>query len=81
MPICPLRVHEMHTLKVTFYQTMLYYIYCQWIKIPDLCFCQQMVTVNALQAIYKLLLASPDTATLSKQLNAQLINVRRHFTD
>lgn len=38
-------------------------------------FCQ-MVTVNSLQAIYKLLCASPDTSTLGKQLNAQLINVR-----
>lgn len=36
----------------------------------------QMVTVNALQAIYKLLSASPNMPTLSKQLNAQLINVR-----
>lgn len=35
-----------------------------------------MVTVNSLQAIYKLLCASPDTSTLGKQLNAQLINVR-----
>lgn len=33
-----------------------------------------MVTVNSLQAIYKLLCASPDTSTLGKQLNAQLIN-------
>lgn len=33
-----------------------------------------MVTVNSLQAIYKLLCANPDTTTLSKQLNAQLIN-------
>ena len=38
-----------------------------------------MVTVNSLQAIYKLLSASPDTTTLSKQLNAQLINVRMLF--
>jgi len=37
---------------------------------------EQMVTVNSLQAIYKLLSASPDTTTLSKQLNGQLINVR-----
>lgn len=35
-----------------------------------------MVTVNSLQAIYKLLCASPDNSTLNKQLNAQLINVR-----
>lgn len=33
-----------------------------------------MVTVNSLQAIYKLLCVSPSTSTLSKQLNAQLIN-------
>ncbi|KAJ7336526.1 pre-rRNA processing protein [Desmophyllum pertusum] len=33
-----------------------------------------MVTVNSLQAIYKLLCASPNTTTLSKQLSAQLIN-------
>ena len=38
-----------------------------------------MITVNALQAIYKLLCTSPSTSTLSKQLNAQLMNVRRHF--
>ena len=41
----------------------------------------QMVTVNSLQAIYKLLCANPDTTTLSKQLNAQLINVRRKSTN
>ena len=40
-----------------------------------------MVTVNSLQAIYKLLCANPDTTTLSKQLNAQLINVRRKSTN
>jgi len=33
-----------------------------------------MITVNALQAIYKLLCTSPSTSTLSKQLNAQLMN-------
>lgn len=41
----------------------------------------QMVTVNSLQAIYKLLCANPDTTTLSKQPNAQLINVRRKSTN
>ena len=39
-----------------------------------------MVTVNSLQAIYKLLSAPPDTTALSKQLSAQLINVRMQFT-
>ena len=35
-----------------------------------------MVTVNCLQAMHKLFSASPLDGTLSKQLNAQLINVR-----
>ena len=35
-----------------------------------------MVTVNSLQAVYKLFSASPPDRNLSKQLNAQLINVR-----
>jgi len=39
-------------------------------------FFYQMVTVNSLQAIYKLLSEPPDTIALSKQLSAQLINVR-----
>ena len=45
-----------------------------------ICFFYQMVTVNSLQAIYKLLSAPPDTTALSKQLSAQLINVRMQFT-
>lgn len=40
-----------------------------------------MVMVNALQAIYLLLSASPSTSTLSKQLNAQLINVRASLVE
>lgn len=56
---------------ISFYLFKYYFIFIY--LIPFFC---QMVTVNSLQAIYKLLCASPDTSTLGKQLNAQLINVR-----
>ena len=56
---------------ISFYLFKYYFIFIY--LIPFFC---QMVTVNSLKAIYKLLCASPDTSTLGKQLNAQLINVR-----